>query len=164
VVQDGLQGFSATLLAPTTGNARLKVAHGRLFVRSTRRALNVQADSSGWIDTGDLVEVVGERVLFKGRAGRQLINVGGQKAYPADVESVLLAHPDVRWCQVEARRAPLVGSLVTAKVVAVTGGQDADLERRLTAHCQARLPEYAVPRIYEFLGEIPVAGNLKSAL
>lgn len=163
VVKDGLAGFPAEALERADAAAALRIVEGHLQVRSARRAGNVAVDADGWVDTGDLVERVGGRVHFKGRAGRQLINVGGQKAYPADVEAVLLGHPSVRWCRVEARRAPLMGSLVAARLV--TGGAAGpDLERQLTDHCRARLPEYAVPRFFEFLAAIPVGGNLKSAL
>jgi acyl-coenzyme A synthetase/AMP-(fatty) acid ligase len=90
--------------------------------------------------------------------------VGGQKAYPADVESVLLSHPEVRWCRVSARRAPLVGSLVSADVVLAPGLDGAVLEEELAVHCRSRLAEYAVPRFFRFLLEIPCSGNLKSSL
>lgn len=163
VVQDGRAGFPASLLDDPRRRVRLRIAEGRLWVSPPKPPRNVEAAASGWIDTGDLVELISDRVLFRGRAGRQLINVGGNKAYPADVEAALLDHPEVQWCRVEARRAPVVGNLISAKVV-VRGRPGAELEQRLAEHCRSRLPPYAVPRFFQFLEAIPVGGNLKSEL
>jgi acyl-coenzyme A synthetase/AMP-(fatty) acid ligase len=165
VVHDGLEGFPAAWLEDAGREVGLADREGILWVNSSKRGQNEGlAGLDGWICTGDLIERSGDRVRFKGRSGRQLINVGGQKAYPADVESVLLSHPEVRWCRVSARRAPLVGSLVSADVVLAPGLDGAVLEEELAVHCRSRLAEYAVPRFFRFLLEIPCSGNLKSSL
>lgn len=165
VVHDGLEGFPAAWLEDARREVGLAERDGILWVHSSKRGRSEGlAEPDGWICTGDLIERSGDRVRFKGRSGRQLINVGGQKAYPSDVESALLSHPEVRWCRVSARRAPLMGSLVSADVVLTPGIDGASLEEELVAHCRSRLAEYAVPRFFQFLMDIPCSGNLKSSL
>lgn len=165
VVHDGLAGFPGAWLEDTQREVQLADREGILWVRSSKRGQNEGlAEPNGWVCTGDLIERSMDRVQFKGRSGRQLINVGGQKAYPADVEYVLLSHQEVRWCRVSARRAPLVGSLVSADIVLPPGLNTTELEGELLAHCKSRLADYAVPRFFRFLPEIPCSGNLKSTL
>jgi acyl-CoA synthetase (AMP-forming)/AMP-acid ligase II len=161
VVQDGRAGFPASMLDDERRRARLRIHEGRLWVKSAN-AGGRDTITDGWIDTGDLVERAGDRVFFKGRNGQRMINVGGQKVFPADVEAVLLAFPGVAWCRVEARRAPLVGNLVAAKIVPACPDDDRPLEPRVLEHCRDLLPEYAVPRFIELLEQIPLGGNLKS--
>jgi acyl-coenzyme A synthetase/AMP-(fatty) acid ligase len=161
-VGDGRAGFPVEWLdSDRHRNFQFRIADGTLRVRSAFASTSVRRDEDGWVDTGDRVEVRGDRVYFVGRVEGSMINVGGSKAYPADVERVLLGHPAVRWCRVHARRAPLVGYLAAAEVVA--DGTPAELETALTRWCGERLPDFAVPRIWTFLEEIPMAATLKSA-
>lgn len=160
VVSDGRAGFDAALLDVSEESPiSVRVVDGRLFVRSRYGNTDDQGD---WIDTGDLVERRGDRMLFCGRADNQMINVGGQKAYPALIEARLLAHPDVVWAHVVARRAPLMGCLPMANVVLKPDVDPLEAERKLTKFCEAQLAEHAVPRIWNFLDEVPLRASLKS--
>lgn len=159
VVTDGKAGFDAGLLSRTSGAIGVKVEEGRLYIRSPY--VN-KAQVEAWIDTGDLVEEREGRVFFCGRAGNQMINVGGQKAFPADIEAHLMSHPDVVWARVTARRAPLVGHLPVAQVVLGRPLSADEAEAMMIAHCDGRLAEYAVPRIWDFLETVPLRASLKS--
>lgn len=166
VVQDGLAGFPAAFLADS-GTSRpfaLDVRDGHLWVRSCHAAGRARDEAPEWIDTGDRVEIRDDRVHFLGRAETMLINVGGNKAFPADVEACLLSHPDVRWCRVTARRAPLVGYLPQADVYVRADIKRAELEASLWQHCSDRLPEFAVPRIWNFLDGVPISQSLKTEI
>ena len=159
VVTDGKPGFDAALLNAENGAVSLRIIDDRLHVVS--RYGNTNAEGQ-WIDTGDLVEQQDDRVLFCGRADNQVINVGGQKAYPANIEAHLLSHPDVAWVQVEARRAPIMGYLPVASVVLNRSIDQFTAERLLTEYCEMHLADYAVPRIWNFLAEVPMRSSLKS--
>lgn len=159
VVTDGRAGFDAALLQREDGAIGLRVEEGRLYIRSPYAN---RGESGPWVDTGDLVEERGGRIYFCGRAGNQMINVGGQKAFPADIEAHLMAHPDVVWAQVTARRAPLVGHLPVAQVVLRRALGADEAEAMLIAHCTGRLAEYAVPRMWDFLESVPLRASLKS--
>lgn len=158
VVTDGKAGFDAKLTDPSRAIG-VKVEEDRLYIRSP---YSNKADASGWVDTGDLVERRGDRFLFCGRAGNTMINVGGQKAFPPDIEAYLNAHANVLWSQVTARRAPLMGNLPVAKVVLTKDADKTSAERDLTEYCSKGLAEYAVPRMWEFLDSIPMRASLKS--
>uniref|UniRef100_UPI003784ADAC AMP-binding protein n=1 Tax=Prosthecobacter sp. TaxID=1965333 RepID=UPI003784ADAC len=164
VVKDGLAGFPASLLTRNDPSLpQLKIEGGKLAVRSpftSRAAVNQAAE---WIDTGDVVEQRGERVFFIGRDITAMINVGGNKAWPADIEAVLLRHPAMAWARVRAVRSPLVGQLPEADMV-FAAGRTPPSEMELTEFCRGRLPEYAIPRMWNVLDAIPVQGSLKSAL
>jgi acyl-CoA synthetase (AMP-forming)/AMP-acid ligase II len=159
VVTDGRAGFAESLLQHAEGRIGLKIKDGRLFIRSP---YSNKAATGDWIDSGDLVENRAGRIYFCGRAGNSMINVGGQKAFPADIEAHLLSHPDVIWAQVTARRAPLVGYLPVASVVLRHKLKPDNAEAMLTAYCLNRLADYAVPRLWEFPDTVPIRASLKS--
>ena len=59
---------------------------------ATRHALT---DADGFVDSGDIVELRGDRYYFVGRRGG-IINIGGLKVHPEEIEAVINRHPDVR--------------------------------------------------------------------
>jgi acyl-coenzyme A synthetase/AMP-(fatty) acid ligase len=101
-------------------------------------------DADGWFDTGDVVEVNGEYVRFIGRQSA-LINVGGQKVPPAEVENVLLEMPEVAEVVVYGEKNPLMGQVVAARVRTAIEVPDAELRVRIRAHCSGRLAAFKVP-------------------
>lgn len=159
VVSDGRAGFDSNLLDVATRTIGLTIKDGHLYVRSPY--VNAQA-SGTWIDTGDLVEAREGRVYFCGRAENAVINVGGQKAFPSDIESHLMGHPNVIWAQVTAQRAPVVGYLPVASIVLREPMEVELAEMLLTAYCQERLPNFAVPRLWDFLDNVPLRASLKT--
>ena len=159
VVSDGKAGFDAALLTRPDPAIAIKVEDGRLYIRSPYAN---RAEAEIWVDPGDMIEARGGRIFFCGRAGNQMINVGGQKAFPVDIEAHLMSHPDVVWAKVTARRAPLVGHLPVAEVV-LRGPMEPDgAEAMLITHCDGKLADYAVPRMWDFLEHVPLRASLKS--
>jgi acyl-CoA synthetase (AMP-forming)/AMP-acid ligase II len=159
VVHDGKAGFPKTWLdrEPDDERPALSVAGDELVIASPHHG----AGMDGAVHTGDRVEFVGDRVLITGRLDSDEINVGGSKVSAGVVRSVLLAHPSVAWARVFARKAPLVGRMVAAEVVAnpALGPITAD---DLVQWCSHRLPDYGVPRRIKLLAEIPQKETLKS--
>jgi len=169
-VDDGKAGFPASWLE-TEGAVRMKVVDGALRVRSNRCALRfVGAGASalvgddGFVDTGDLVERRGDRLYFVGRRGG-VINVGGAKVHPEEVEAALNAHEAVRASRVFARQSPIMGALVVADVVLRDGrfAHAAGLEREILASCRARLAAYMVPTRLRFVPDLPMTDGGKLA-
>ena len=127
-VTDGLAGFPAAWVdAPGLPELRpeLRVDGGTLRIRSARTATGYLgaatslADADGFVDTGDIVALRDGRYHFLGRVGG-VINVGGQKVYPEEVEAALHAHPAVLAARVRARSNPITGAVVAADVVVLT--------------------------------------------
>ena len=73
-------------------------------------------DEAGWFNTQDKVEVDGEYFRILGRV-TDLINVGGQKVYPAEVESVILEMEDIQDVAIYGESHSLLGQIVVAKVL-----------------------------------------------
>jgi acyl-coenzyme A synthetase/AMP-(fatty) acid ligase len=173
-VGDGLAGFPATLVdAPAP--VELKVTDGTLRIRSggnADRYLGEQAaplrGADGYVDTGDRVELCDGRYHFMGRAGG-VINVGGLKVYPEEVEAVINAIPWVRMSLVKSRRNPITGAVVTAEVVLadetdVPGErpEGAALTREIIEACRRGLPAHKVPAMVRIVPSLEVspAGKL----
>lgn len=126
-----------------------RVVDGLLHVRSAHGMvgyLNAESpfDGDGWMNTGDAVVEQDGWMRILGRTS-DLINVGGQKVFPAEVEEVLLSAPNVRDATVRGEPHPLLGAVVVAEVV-LDHPEDEDLLRmRLRALCRERLARYKVP-------------------
>lgn len=162
-VKDGRAGFPATYLDEPPGGVELKVdGTGRLWLRPPVREQvfvggGAVADAAGWIDSGDLVERRGDRFYFLGRANG-VINVGGDKVFPEEVERVILELPEIALARVTGRRSPITGALVEAVVVprdpagATTGS--VALARRVREHCAARLPRFKVPAVVQVVTDL----------
>jgi acyl-CoA synthetase (AMP-forming)/AMP-acid ligase II len=173
-VDDGLAGFPAEFLNGAARGVDMKVEDGTLRIRSQRIAegyLGAPASLSGqdgYVDTGDLVELQGGRYYFRGRKGG-VINVGGLKVYPEEVESVLNADPRVRMSLVRARRNAITGAVVVADVVLNDPDSVARAERtaeniksELLEACRRALPAHKVPAVLRLVPtlELSAAGKL----
>ncbi|MBI4559139.1 MAG: long-chain fatty acid--CoA ligase [Candidatus Hydrogenedentes bacterium] len=98
----------------------------------------------GWFITGDAVEVDGEYLRFLGRK-TEIINVGGEKVYPAEVESIVQSVPNVSEVTVYGEKNPLVGNIVCAKVTLQEPEDPKQFAVRLKKFCRERLQSYKVP-------------------
>jgi len=169
-VTDGLAGFPAAWVG-AAGAAELRVAGDTLRIRSARTAngylgaVASLADADGFVDTGDIVELRGSRYYFLGRVGG-VINVGGQKVYPEEVEAALNAHPAVLAARVRSRPSPITGAVVAADVVVDAGGDgtgDDALCRAIKANCRALLAPHKVPALLRIVPALDVLPSGKLA-
>jgi acyl-coenzyme A synthetase/AMP-(fatty) acid ligase len=158
-VNDGREGFPAAYL-DREGEVQMRVVDGALQLRSIRTASRYLgadaqdlADADGFVDTGDLVERRGERFYFMGRRSG-VINVGGLKIHPEEVEAVINRHPGVRMSLVRGRKNPITGAIVVADVVAE--GFDDSLKDELFEQCRAALPPFKVPTAIRFVDSLAV--------
>jgi acyl-CoA synthetase (AMP-forming)/AMP-acid ligase II len=167
-VTDGLSGFPASLIGRPAADVETRVEDGSLRIRSSRTALRyldgegvnhgkTLKDPAGFVDTGDMVEQRGDRYFFVGRRDG-VINVGGQKVHPEEVEAVINAHPAVRMSLVRSRKSPITGAVVAADVVARSRPDDADaLRQDIIATCHRALAAHKVPAIIRFVSSLDVA-------
>jgi len=101
-------------------------------------------DSEGWFNTQDRVEVDGDYFRILGRV-TDLINVGGQKVYPAEVESVILDISNIQDVAVFGEKHSMLGQIVVAKVVLVENEPLSDVKKRIRHVCQEHLSAFKVP-------------------
>src|ERR1700676_325354 len=173
-VNDGLAGFPLSFVDSPSGEIELKVVDHTLRIRSRRNAARylgaepgVLVSDDGYVDTGDMVELKQGRYYFRGRVGG-VINVGGLKVYPEEVESVLNADPRVRMSLVRARRNPITGAVVVADVVLAdpTSPNASDtpdaVKSDLLDACRRLLAAHKVPAMLRFVPalEFTAAGKL----
>jgi acyl-CoA synthetase (AMP-forming)/AMP-acid ligase II len=174
-VNDGLAGFPAAFVGARIG-VQMKVCNDSLHIRSNRTASRylgkdngVLADDEGFVDTGDIVELRGDRYYFLGRRNG-VINVGGLKVYPEEVEGVINRHPAVRMSLVRPRRNPITGSLVSADVMLKEALQPDGADGRATAIkneileiCRQSLAPHKIPVIVRYVDSLEVAAAGKLA-
>jgi len=113
-VHDGRAGFPVAYLDDAPRGIRLEVRGDILHVLSP--GVSVAGDD-GFVSTGDVVSIDGDRVSFRGRASG-VVNVGGTNVWPEEVETFLRSHPLVSEALVWAVPNALAGNLLTAQVVA----------------------------------------------
>jgi acyl-CoA synthetase (AMP-forming)/AMP-acid ligase II len=128
-----------------------RVVDGILHVRAASAMLGYlnapsPFDAEGWLNTGDEVEFdeTGEYMRIRGRRS-EIINVGGEKVFPAEVESVLLQMPGVRDVAVTAQSNPLTGQMVAARFCLSADEPLAALRTRVREHCRGKLQPYKIP-------------------
>jgi acyl-CoA synthetase (AMP-forming)/AMP-acid ligase II len=172
-VNDGREGFPAALIGQG-GAVDMKVVDGSLRIRSKRAAhayvgrnAAVLTDDDGFVDTGDMVELRGDRYYFVGRRNG-IINVGGLKVHPEEIEAVINGHPEVRMSRGKSRRSPITGSIVVADVVLAeaSGAERCDIIRNeILNECRAKLATHKVPAMIRFVAALDVtpAGKLARA-
>ncbi len=168
-VRDGLAGFPTALLEAANDQAQMRVVDGSLQIRSSRTAARYLGErartlreADAFVDTGDMVERRGDRYYFTGRR-EGVINVGGQKVFPEEVEAVINGHPAVRMARVWARPSPITGAVVAAEVVlwADPAGGFAAIRDDIVAACRRVLPAYKVPASLRQVAALDVAASGK---
>jgi long-chain acyl-CoA synthetase len=130
-----------------------KIVDSTLWIRSGYAMigyLNAESpfDEEGWFKTGDVVKIDGDYVQILGRQS-ELINVGGEKVYPSEVESVLLQLQNVEDATVYGKPNAVTGQVVAARLKLAEPEELAALRRRVIEHCRARLVRFKVPVLIE---------------
>lgn len=127
-----------------------RVRDGLLEVRAASAMLGyLNAPSpftdDGWFMTGDAVEVDGEFFRILGRRS-EMINVGGQKVFPAEVETVLESMPGVEEAAVTGEPGAITGQIVVARVRLSTAESAGEFRRRMRMYCRDVLPPFKQPQ------------------
>jgi len=140
----------------------IRTVGGVLHIRSANRMLGYlnapsPFDAEGWYDTGDIVEQDGPYIKVIGRS-KEVINVGGVKILPAELERVALLHPDVLLAKARGVPNPITGQHIEITCQPRVGAQ---LNRQnLRAHFCQHLSEHSRPQFIR-IGEIAVSHRFK---
>jgi acyl-CoA synthetase (AMP-forming)/AMP-acid ligase II len=167
-VKDKLAGFPASWLQTGVRGVGVIISSERtLCLKNTYSGQSYLGstesidDGHGWIDTGDIVEVEGNRVFFKGRLNGA-INIGGNKVIPEEIEAEIAGIAGVSQVLVRSKPSSIAGSLVEALIVADTATQDAAcLIKTIKQHCRSVFPKFKVPAFVRIVDELPVGGSGK---
>ena len=142
-----------------------KVVDGILWLRARSAMLGYlnapsPFDEEGWMNTGDIVEVDGEFIRILGRKS-EIINVGGQKVFPSEVESVLLQMQNVKDAVVVGESHPITGKIVTARVNLTEPEDPREFKKRMFAFCRDKLANYKIPVKVEISDETQYNARFK---
>lgn len=127
-----------------------KIEGNRLFIHSS--LLGVDDFSEEWYDTGDLVEMVDNasgEFIFLSRAN-EMINVGGYKANPLEIEEILCTHPAVIKARVWGKPNPVIGNILMADLVC---NRDCS-EKEIRGFLKGKLQDFKIPRVINFQDDI----------
>jgi acyl-coenzyme A synthetase/AMP-(fatty) acid ligase len=170
-VHDETAGFVESVIADAPG-VEMKIQDRTLRIRSERSASRYLGDHApilkgedGFVDTGDIVELREGRYYFAGRRDG-MINVGGMKVYPEEIETVINRHPEVRMSLVRTKKNPITGALVVADVVLKAAHEEAarDLgavQDDILLLCRECLAPHKIPAQIKFVPEIAVGASGK---
>lgn len=171
-VNDGTAGFDAGVLESTPG-VEMRVEDRTLRIRSARTASRYLGENApvlkgkdGFVDTGDIVELREGRYSFAGRRDG-VINIGGLKVYPEEIEAVINRHPHVQMSLVRTKKNPITGALVVADVVRKVGPNGARdlsasaIQDDILLLCRETLSPHKVPVAINFVAELVVGESGK---
>jgi long-chain acyl-CoA synthetase len=134
-------------------DCEVRVVDGILWIRTKTAMLGYlnappPFDADGWFNTGDAVIEEDGYVRVIGRAS-ELINVGGEKVFPAEVENVILEIDNVRDVVVWGKPNAITGRIVAARLLLDEPEALRDVELRVRKHCRKRLAQFKVPAFVE---------------
>jgi len=108
----------------------------------------------GWFLTGDIAKMDEDGYFYVVDRKKDMVNVGGMKVYPRDVEEVLFEHPGVKEAAVIGVPDEFSGEVVKAFIVPKDGAGSLT-EKDIIDFCASKLVKYKVPRHVEFVSELP---------
>jgi len=130
-------------------NYTTRIVNGILQIKSDSTMLGYlnapnPFTKDGWFVTGDKVEVKGKYFKILGRES-EIINVGGEKVYPAEIESVIQKMENVAEVTVFGKKNPLMGNIVYAKVRLSEEIDHDKFVKELKKFCQNKLEKFKIP-------------------
>jgi long-chain acyl-CoA synthetase len=149
VLRSRSEGDASTWVRIGGDGFEVKVKDNQLWVRSEANMigyLNAPSpfDGEGWMCTGDEVEVRGDYMRILGRKS-ELINVGGQKVYPAEIETVLLQAGNVAEATVFGVPHAIMGHAIHARITLNEPEEQSSVNQRLRTYCSEHLTRHKIP-------------------
>jgi acyl-coenzyme A synthetase/AMP-(fatty) acid ligase len=142
----------------------MRIVDGELWIRSRVGMLGYYGeppiDPDTWRATGDLVEIVEDRIVFQGRVS-EVINVGGVKVAPLPIEELVERVPGVEAARVFGRPNKMTGSIVAVELV-VAPGHEADAVIEAVRDACQDLPAASRPRSVRAVDEIATVGGKRN--
>ncbi|MCF6178271.1 MAG: fatty acid--CoA ligase family protein [Geopsychrobacter sp.] len=162
-VTDAQAGFPLSYVTDGTVGTELRISHDNcLWLRSAPAASEISPqsnDDEGFLNSHDLVEVRGDRVFFLGR-DNGIINVGGNKVFPEQVERIVREVQGVLEVRVSGKKSPFVGEVLFAEVVSAATDPDL-LRKKILEHCHQQLAPWQVPAVIRFADQIKTSAGGK---
>lgn len=151
IMKTSSMSSSSTYLKFDDPNQEFKIVNNELWLKSKTQVLgyinhsNESFTQDGWFMTGDLVEQTSDGFIKIVGRSKELINVGGEKVLPAEVESVILQIESVQDCIVKSEKNAITGQMVCAEVVLKNGYNLKEEKIKIKNFCKLKLENYKVP-------------------
>ena len=132
-------------------NVKYRIVDGELWLKSGTQAvgyLNTTTESfteDGWFKTGDIVEEDADGFIRVVGRNKEIINVGGEKVFPAEVENVLYEMPEIADAMVYGEANIITGQGVTADIVPNGVYDKREMKKMVRRFCKERLEGYKIP-------------------
>ena len=146
-------------------DAEYKIVNGELWIKSKTQILGyLNADMSafkdGWFKTGDLVLRDAEYLKIVGRS-KELINIGGKKALPSEIESVIMELENIADCVVYGEQNAITGQSVSCDVVLKNTMAKDELKKLIRSTCASKLERYKIPSKINVVEKIAFTNRFK---
>ena len=150
-------------------DAEYKTINGELWIKSKTQILGyLNADMSafeasfedGWFKTGDLVLRDAEYLKIVGRV-KELINIGGKKALPSEIESVIMELENIADCVVYGEKNAITGQSVSCDVVLKSDMAKDELKKLIRSTCASKLERYKIPSKINVVEKIAFTNRFK---
>jgi len=156
---------SSTWMKLGGNKIEVEIRNNILFIRSPYAMLGYlnapsPFDDEGWYNTGDEVEVDGDYIHILGR-NEEIINVGGEKVFPAEIEGILSRIPNVSDVVVKGKSNPITGQIVTAVFQLKEAEDEKAFKKRVMEYCRNELEPYKIPRMIFISDSSFISTNLK---
>jgi len=140
---------NSTYMKISDENLEYKIVDNELWLKSKTQVmgyLNASMDSfeDGWFKTGDLVEIEDDYIKIIGR-NKELINVGGEKVIPNEVESLILCIPEVEDAMVYGEKNVITGQTVVCDVVLNVDIDVKEAKKIIRKYCKNKIDNYKIP-------------------
>ncbi len=149
--------------APSGYVGRVQIRGAGVITRYAEGGRPGAIDPAGWLDTGDLGYTDDDGYLFLVGRSDDVINRGGEKIYPREIEEILLAQPGVHSAAVVGAADEVLGECPVAYVVAEAGWPEEKVETALREACAADLPRHKQPREFFLVAKLPLGPTGKIA-
>jgi acyl-CoA synthetase (AMP-forming)/AMP-acid ligase II len=147
-------------------NIEYKIIDNELWLKSRTQILGYlnsdqESFEEGWFKTGDLVEV-DEAGFFRiiGRK-KEIINVGGEKVNPGEVENIIMQHDNVVQCSVYGEKNAITGESVFADIQIKLGSNPSTVKREVKRICNKALDKYKCPTRIKIVDEVQINSRFK---
>ena len=151
ITQTSSKSSTSTYIKIDDPETEYKIVEGELWLRSKTQImgyLNFSMErftEDGWFKTGDMVETTEDGYIKIVGRNKEIINVGGEKVLPSEVESVLFQMPGVLDCLVYPESNPITGQMVVAKMLFKESVKPSEAKKQVTEFCKTRLAKYKIP-------------------
>lgn len=167
IAKTSSRSSSSNLIKFDDENLEHKIVDGELWLRSTTQIQgylnhdNKRFRDDGWFQTGDMVEMAEDGYFHIIGRREEVINVGGEKVAPSEVEGVLMQVDAVVDCLVYGEPNSITGSTVVADIVLQNDTDAADVRRQARRLCRKKLEPYKMPTRFRLVSHTDFSERFK---